>query len=284
MISIPNLAAAATRNRLGFAVLAVCLGTSADLACADALSPPVKPASAVPIGQVQRSTGGVATGNTFRGVVRAIETATISAELNARIIKLPYRDGDRFNRGDILVQFDCVKLDAEVEGATAAHQTHKLAHANQLQLSRYKAAGTFAVEQSRFESDKSAAELAGLKARREACSIRAPYPGRVIERTANAHEISQPNQPLMKIANDSRLELVLMVPSSWIAAMRPGAPFTFRIDETGETYPATVTHIGGSIEPVSQSVRLVGEISGQNSRVLLGMSGTAILSVAGAVR
>jgi membrane fusion protein, multidrug efflux system len=229
---------------------------------------------------IQRSTGGVATGNFFRGVVRAFETATISAELNARIVKLPFRDGDQFQHGDVLVEFDCARLDAEVAAASAAHQAHELAYLNQLNLNHYKAAGLSSVKQTRFEADKAKAELNGLNAKWNTCIIMAPFSGRVVERSANAHEIAQPNQPLLKIVNDSRLELILMVPSSWVSTMRPGTPFTFRVDETGKSYPATVKQIGGAIEPVSQSVRLVGELSAPNASVLLGMSGTAILTVA----
>ena len=265
-------------------VLGVSLFMPSMRATAESGSPALPVVANGPVVTAQRSSGGTSADKVFRGVVRAIETATISAELNAKIVALPFRDGDRFDRGDVLVQFDCARLDAEVEAASAAHQAHEQIHANQLQLSHYKAAGLSAVMQSRFEADKAKAELAGLKARRETCIIHAPYSGRVVERVANAHEIAQPNQPLMKIVNDSRLELVLMVPSSWMTSLSPGTTFTFRIDETGITYPAVVTRIGGAIEPVSQSVRLVGEISARDASVLIGMSGTAIIASAEAGR
>jgi membrane fusion protein, multidrug efflux system len=221
----------------------------------------------------------ISDGSRVRGIIRAVETATISAELNARILALPFRDGDRFKEGDLLVAFDCAKLVADHEAATAAYKAHELAYQNQLQLSRYKAAGSFAVEQSRYEAEKAKAEVSGLKSRRESCKIAAPFGGRVVERPANAHEIAQPNQPLLKIVNDSRLELVLMVPSSWLGSVRVGTEFLFHVDETGETLPAAVTQIGGAIEPVSQSIRIVGQVNDPKALVLPGMSGTAALSL-----
>jgi membrane fusion protein, multidrug efflux system len=225
----------------------------------------------------RQSGSSVADGNVVRGVVRAYETATIAAELNARIVSLPFRDGDRFKQGDVLVQFDCERLDAEAQAAAAAHRAHAIAHANQVRLQRYKAAGNAAVQQSHQEAAKAAADLKALLARQKACTIAAPFAGRVTERTANAHEIAQPNQPLLKIVNDRRLELVLMVPSRWVAGLQTGGGFLVRIDETGEQYPARITQIGGAIEPISQSVRIVGEITAVAPSVLLGMSGSAIL-------
>jgi membrane fusion protein, multidrug efflux system len=233
----------------------------------------------LPINAIPRQSGNsVADGNVVRGVVRAYETATISAELNAKILSLPFRDGDRFKQGDLLVQFDCERLDAETQATAAAHQAHAIAYDNQLRLQKYKAAGNSAVQQSRHESQKAAAEFKALLARQKSCRISAPFSGRVVERTANAYEIAQPNQPLLKIVNDSRLELVLMVPSNRVATLRAGMGFTFRIDETGENYPAKITQIGGAIEPISQSVRIVGEIASQVDVILLGMSGSALLS------
>ena len=44
---------------------------------------------------------------TSRGVVRARAEAVIATDLNARIVALPFRKGDRFKKGDTLVEFDC---------------------------------------------------------------------------------------------------------------------------------------------------------------------------------
>jgi membrane fusion protein, multidrug efflux system len=227
----------------------------------------------------EREATSVSDGTSVRGIVRAFETATLSAELNARILAVPFRDGDRFTAGDLLIKFDCAKLDADHDAAYASYMAHKLAYENQLELSRHQAAGSFAVAQSKYESEKAAAELAGLKARQDSCKIIAPFSGRVVERPANAHEVAQPNQPLMKIVNDGRLELVLMLPSSWLSSVRPGTAFSFKVDETGATHSAVVTQIGGAIEPVSQSVRVTGELLTKDALVLPGMSGTANLAI-----
>ena len=56
----------------------------------------------------------------------------------------------------------------------------------------------------------------GFKSGSAAASIRAPFDGRVTEKVAQVHEVAQPNQPLIQIINESKLELVLMVPSAWL--------------------------------------------------------------------
>lgn len=220
----------------------------------------------------------------IRVVVRSFEMAVIGAELNARITRLPAREGDRFRKGDVLVQFDCARIAAELEAATASYNAHKAAFDNQAQLRRYKAAGSLAVDQARFEMKKSEAEVRGLEAKQTACTIVAPFDGRMIEKSAQIHEIAQPNQPLIKIANEDRLELVLMVPSAWLAKLKDGTIFQIVVDETNERHAARIVQSTGLIDPISQSVRFIAEIVTPSQTILPGMSGTAEFSNLGVVR
>lgn len=221
---------------------------------------------------------GVASGDTVRVVVRSYETAAISAEINARITRLPAREGDRFGRGDVIVEFDCSRIIAEQGAAIAVLKAHRAIHENQVQMLKYKAAGSLAVDQARFEMEKAIADLSGLEAKRSSCTIHAPFDGRVTEKTAQVHEIAQPNQPLIRIVNASKLELVLMVPSAWLPRLREGSPFTVTIDETGLSHAARIVQSTGLIDPVSQSARLIAEIVDGETAVMPGMSGTAVFA------
>lgn len=211
----------------------------------------------------------------IRVVFRSYETAAIGAEINARITYLPQREGDRFHKGDRLVEFDCRKVHAEADATRAALKAHRAAYEAQLTLLRYQATGTLTVEQARSEMEKSQADVRGLEAKLAACLIIAPFDGRVVEKAAQLHEIAQPNQPLIRIINESKLELVLMIPSSWLADIAIGMRFTVIVDETGERHEARIVQSTGLIDPVSQSARLLGELVRLAPTVLPGMSGTA---------
>lgn len=228
-------------------------------------------------GPVEVQTG-VAAGDNVRVVVRSYQTAAIGAEINARITRLPEREGDRFRQGDVIVQFDCSKIIAEHRAAIAILGAHRAVYDNQRQMQRYKAAGTLAVDQARFEMEKAMADVSGLDAKRDSCTIHAPFDGRVVEKAAQMHEIAQPNQPLLRIINESKLELVLMVPSAWLGRVSQGSPFLVKLDETGESHEARILQSTGLIDPVSQSARLIAEIVKPASTVLPGMSGTAVFA------
>lgn len=231
-----------------------------------------------------KTASGIATENAVRGVIRSFETAAITAELNARILQLPWREGDKIAKGDLLVEFDCRRATAERDAAAAQVRAHQIAHRLQRKLHHYKAAGSFAVEQAKAELDKSDAELRSLDARLSTCRILAPFDGRIAEKNAHVHEIAQPNQPLVKLVNDARLEMVLMVPSSWLATLRRGDALRVRMDESGMMHDARILQATGIIDPVSQSARVIAEIVDVPEFVAPGMSGTAYFARAGGVK
>lgn len=212
---------------------------------------------------------------TARVVVRAEEVASISSELNARITYLPRREGDRFRKGDVIVEFDCRRVAAERDAAEAVVKGLRSAYESQQRLLEYNAAGTAAVEQSLYDLERAQAELAGIGVRLETCRILAPFDGTVIEKGAQAHEIAQPNQVLIKIVNEARLDLVMMVPSRWLPLIAAAPRVAVDIDETGQTLEARIVQSTGVIDPVSQSARIIAEFTGPAPGVLPGMSGTA---------
>jgi hypothetical protein len=55
-------------------------------------------------------------------------------------------------------------------------------------------------------------------------------------------------------------------------------PFQLHVDETGSSYPAKITRIGGRVDPVSQSIKVVGEITADAPELTAGMSGRAIIA------
>lgn len=208
-------------------------------------------------------------------VVKAEKTVAISAEINARIVAMPLREGDRFKAGTKLVEFDCRRTRAELAAANAALNLHRNAHETARQLQKMGAAGVYAVKQAQFEMEKASAEAESLKAKEATCVIAAPFDGVVAERMVATHEVVAPNQPLMRIVGTDVPDLQAIVPSEWIDRLSPEQTFEVELDETHRRYPARVTSISGAVDPVSRTVRVLARFDGHPADVSPGMSGTA---------
>ncbi len=216
-----------------------------------------------------------------RVVVKAGQSVAISAEINARIVSMPFREGDRFHAGTTLVEFDCRRTRAELAAATAALNLNRNALDTARQLHKLGAAGVYDVRRTQFEAEKASADVESLKAKEATCRISAPFEGVVAERLAAAHEVVAPNQPLLRIVDVAEPELQLVVPSAWIDHMAPGRTFAIDLDETGARYRARIDGLSGAVDPVSQTVRVLARFEDRPAGVAPGMSGTARFVEAG---
>ena len=210
-----------------------------------------------------------------RGVLKARQTANLAAAMSARILKAPYKPGQHFKRGALLIRFDCERLQAEKSAMVAAKSTAQLKHTNISELLVAGAAGELEVTLAAADVTRATAEISVINAKLKACSIRAPYNGIVQEKHISVYDTPAVNTPLLSIIRDGKPEIKLIAPSTWMAWIKPGIEFEFTVDETGKTYPAIVLRTGASIDPVSQTIELTAKFSKAAQGAMAGMSGIA---------
>lgn len=216
-----------------------------------------------------------------RGIVKAIHQASISTEIVTPILRIGFREGERFEAGATLIEFDCRRQRHELEALAATVREAKVAVEANSHLSRGGAANRSDVDVSQAKHDKATAEFKALQQRLEGCRIIAPFAGIVTELSINAHETPPPNRPLLTIASDRNLEIEMIVPSSILATLRAGAAVAFVIDETRRSYPAQLLRTGGAVDPSSQTAKVYARFAEAPEGVLPGMSGSALFAARG---
>ena len=210
-----------------------------------------------------------------RGVVQATNEATIASRITARITSMPYKVGSRFGQGAVLARFDCSQTQAQLAAADAATAAYSKTYETNVELDQYEAIGTNEVAISQANLNKARAEASAIRASMNDCSVRAPFSGTVVEQIAHQGEVAASGQPMLKIQSGGALEAELIVPSNWLTWLKPGNRFTFVIDETGEEVLGSIKRLGASVDPVSKTIRVTGDITPGEGLVLPGMSGTA---------
>jgi membrane fusion protein, multidrug efflux system len=214
-----------------------------------------------------------ASDRTTRGLARGVQEATISTEAPAKILRLPLKDGDPFRQGDLLIEFDCERPKAEWRVAEAERLGAQAAFENSRRLAEYRAAGGHEVQIARAGLDKAAAAVEVIAVRLKQCRIFAPFDGRIADLPVREHELPQAGQPLLRIVADDRLEVDMIVPASWLAWLKPGEPFSFAAEGGQAPVRGGIIRIGGAIDPVSQTLRAVGEIAAPGRAIISGQSG-----------
>jgi RND family efflux transporter MFP subunit len=213
----------------------------------------------------------------IRGVVRALNEAAISSDIGTRVITLPFREGDAFRRNDVLIEFECEKLRADVKAVEAERRGLQAAWENSARLYQLRAAGGHEVTMAAAAHDKAAATAEGLQSRVKQCQIFAPFDGRVVDLSVRRHETPPVNQPIIRVLDDSALEIELLLPASALGKLTVGSPFTLKLDETGRILRGEITRVGPSLDIVSQTFKASGRPVGKFEGVLPGMSGSAAI-------
>lgn len=179
----------------------------------------------------------------------------------ARVAKLPEtRRREFLGKGETLIVFDCKRYAAEVNAAKARAHARELAMANNRRLLAKGAIGGNEVRVSEADFEEARATMQALQARTGSCEFRAPFDGRVVERIVQEQESPAPNQPLIRIVDMTRLEVETIIPSKWLARVKPGDAFTFTVDET-EMLAAEVVRMGATVDAASQTIKAYGVLN-----------------------
>jgi len=210
-----------------------------------------------------------------RGVLVAGQSADVAAGMTGRLKSAPYKAGQYVKRGAILAEFNCERQEAELKARRAAHVTQSIKYDTQAELLEMGAAGALDVYVAQSERDQIAAEVSALEIAMKDCTILSPFPGFVTARHVDAFETPQAGQPLYSLNRAGTTEITVIAPSKWARWVKPGARFTFKVDETGESVPAKVQRLSSIVDPVSQTIEITAKLSGKH-KGRPGMSGLAV--------
>jgi RND family efflux transporter MFP subunit len=217
-------------------------------------------------------------GQQIRAQLSPREYTTLSSEIAARIDRIATMIGQHFKQGDTLVEFECAIPRAQTVRAEAImQQSEKTAAINQ-RLLQLKSIGQLELEIAQAEVAKARADLAIARATTSKCTILAPFSGVTVEQKAREFQYAAPGQPLLDVLDDHALDIELIAPSRWLNWLKVGTVFKVKIEETEKIYQARVTRLGGRVDPVSQTIRVIGEITDSAPDLIAGMSGQVIIA------
>jgi membrane fusion protein (multidrug efflux system) len=203
---------------------------------------------------------------------------TLSSETAARVDRISHRAGEHFQKGETLVEFDCVTQRAQVAKARAVLKAAEKTYAINKRLFDMKSLSGLELEVSAAEIDKAKADVAMADAMQSKCVVEAPFTGVVVDQKAREFQYTTPGQPLLEIVDDKALELEFIVPSAWLRWLKTGYAFSVAVDETGKTYHAHVELLGGRVDPVSESIKVTGTIDRDAQDLMPGMSGRVVMA------
>ncbi|MHB1085204.1 MAG: efflux RND transporter periplasmic adaptor subunit [Thiobacillus sp.] len=247
------------------------------LAFAQAGGPPF-----IPVNMMKVSETPVSNTVSAVGALIAENSVVLRSEIDGRIDKLLFREGQPVKKGAVLV----VLNSAEQRARLAAAQADLNLAENRFKRSEELVAKNFI---SRQALDEARANLDILRARRQQEQValsktvlRAPFSAVAGLRQVSPGAYVSKGSDIIRLDALGTLKLEVPVPETYLSLVRIGLPITLTFDALpGQTFSGTVHAIDPVVDPVSRNVRVRARIANPKGQLKPGMFARATANLGG---
>ena len=233
-------------------------------------------------------------GRQFPGIARAAQEVELSFRVSGPLVQLPANVGDAVTTGQLLSQID--PRDYEVNLLSAEGQLERANAARERAQSEYDrvqrimntdpgATSQRALDAAISQRDQSRATVSSASAavdsasdRLSYTSLQAPFDGVVVATYVENFEEVRASQPVVRVVNDSRIEMVVDVPEALIALVASVSDIQVEFDALANLMiPAEISEVGTEASAISRTypVTLIMD-QPTGGRILAGMVGRAM--------
>lgn len=193
------------------------------------------------------------------GVVsaRAGHVAAVSAPASARVASVMVTSGQHVAAGQPLVAFDQAPFQAALHSAEAAVNAAQQSYDRTARLATEGIAPRKDVETAAADLARTRADLVTAQRNAQLAVLRSPIGGVVTRMTASLGATADPAQPLVEVADQSALDILLSSTPDMAGRIRPGAKVTLTAGQSASGEPlgiGTVVDVGGTVDTSTRSV------------------------------
>lgn len=263
-------------------------------ACTEEAPPPkvVRPVKAIKVGDTARLTG-----RSFPGRAKATQEVNLSFRVSGTLMTLPNDIvGKTFKKGELIARLDPRDFEVQLQNTQGQLERAKaiLARAEgeykrerQIFQEDPGATSKTAVERKREGRDRAKANIkslqasvAGAKDQLSYTYKKAPFDGRITAQYVQNFEDVRAKEPIVRLLDDSRVEMVVNIPESLISYAPHVTRVWVRFDPfPDKEIPATIKEIGTEASQTTRTypVTLIMD-QPEEFKILPGMAGQTIRS------
>ena len=189
------------------------------------------------------------------GNARANESVDVSSKTSNVVMAIRFRDGERVQRGQVLVQLDDAQTRADVAAAQATLTDSESQFNRSRELMQTQALSKSSYDQLEATLKANRARLQSAQARLEDTVIRAPFSGRVGLRRVSVGTLISPGDVITTLDDTSVIKLDFSVPENFLSSLREG----LSVRATAPAYPGRsftgkVASIDSRVDMTTRSV------------------------------
>lgn len=215
------------------------------------------------------------------GTFRSFESVIIRPEVTGRVAELPFREGEKVAKGQVMV-----RLDDSVEKATLAQTEARL----NLAKSNFARAQTLvardvgtvkALDEARASLLSAEADVTLAKARLEKLSIAAPFDGIAGLRKVSVGDYLSPGAEVVNLEQIDPLKIDFRVPEIFLPAVKDGAQISVTVDAfPGRSFTGRIYAIDPLIDQAGRSIVVRARIDNPGDILRPGLFARVTLTLA----
>lgn len=220
-----------------------------------------QPQRATPIFATEARTGTFFDRVEALGTLRANETVELTATVTETITAIHFEDGERVNKGDVLVEMTSAEEHAQLEEVRSEIEEAQKQFDRVQSLKSSGAASASLLDQRRRELETAQARLHAVQSRMEDRLITAPFAGVLGLRNVSIGTLVEPGDVITTLDDDSTMKLDFSVPATFIDILKPGLDIIAHARAYGErAFKGHVAAVDSRVDPVTRSIRVRARI------------------------
>lgn len=189
------------------------------------------------------------------GTLRANETVSLRASVTETVTEVTFEDGQRVEKGDVLVEMTSAEENAMLEEAESSYKEAVLQFDRVKPLADKGTATGSLLDQRRREMETAKARLEAVKSQIKDRIIQAPFAGVTGFRNISVGALVSPGDVITTLDDDSVMKLDFAVPETYLPSLQVGLAITAKSSAfPGKAFEGKLVSIGSQIDPVTRSI------------------------------
>jgi membrane fusion protein (multidrug efflux system) len=213
------------------------------------------------------------------GTAMANESVEVTSKVANTVKAIRFDEGQKVERGAVLVQLDDAEARADEAEAQAALTESESQYRRSRELLAQQALSRAELDTIESTLQANRARLAAARARLEDSTIRAGFDGRTGFRRVSVGALVSPGTVITTLDDTSIIKLAFTVPETELFSLQTGLEVTATTPGLpGRTFRGRITQLGSRVDPVSRSLPVRAQIRNGDGALKPGMFMTVRLT------
>jgi membrane fusion protein (multidrug efflux system) len=191
------------------------------------------------------------------GTLKANESVTVTANVTETVSAIHFDDGQRVEKGQILVEMTSAEEHALLEEARARVAEAERQYDRVKSLVAQRSASESLLDERRRDLDTARAVLVAIESRLADRLVKAPFAGLLGLRNISPGALVEPGDLITTLDDDSVMKLDFAVPSVFLTDLTPGLGINARTRAFGErSFEGEIHSIDSRVDPVTRSIQV----------------------------